>query len=283
MSDAQPIIVVSELQPGEREYLEPRLPPVARWLDCSLDLCEVGAYAEAEILSIFVHSQLTRQVLDHMPNLRFIATRSTGYDQIDLAACSERGIAVSNVPRYGENTVAEHTFGLILSLSRRIYRAYQRTIAGDFSLRGLEGFDLKGKTLGVVGAGSIGLHVVRIAKGFGMNVVAFDVKPNNLIAEVLGFEYAPLDDLFRRSDIVSLHAPDTPATHHMIDLYSGCFRHCQRLGQAIPDLFLLLRQSMSSRNGYIACNHISCTYCHCRHGCKYMPGYRIHNQRSICY
>ena len=209
-------IVVAELQPGEREYLESRL-RAERWLECSADNCPPQEYQDAQILSVFVHSMVSREILDRMPELRFIATRSTGYDQIDLEACSERGISVSNVPRYGENTVAEHTFGLILSLSRKIYKAYQRTIAGDFSLRGLEGFDLKGKTLGVVGAGSIGLHVVRIAKGFGMDVLAYDVRPNNLIAEVLGFEYAPLEALFRRADIVSLHAPYSPATHHMIN------------------------------------------------------------------
>lgn len=219
-------IVVAELQPGEREYLETRLPPVARWLECSVDNCPPEDYRNAQILSIFVHSLVTRDILDRMPELRLIATRSTGYDQIDLEACNERGIPVSNVPRYGENTVAEHTFGLILSLSRKIYKAYQRTIAGDFSLRGLEGFDLKGKILGVVGAGSIGLHVVRIAKGFGMDVLAFDVRPNNLIAEVLGFQYVPLEELFRRSDIVSLHAPYSPATHHMINRESlQLFKH----------------------------------------------------------
>jgi len=217
VSDDNLRIVVAELQPGEREYLEPRLPPVARWLECSVDNCPPEEYRDAHILSVFVHSLVTRAILDRMPELRFIATRSTGYDQLDLEACNERGIPVSNVPRYGENTVAEHTFGLILSLSRKIYKAYQRTIAGDFSLRGLEGFDIKDKILGVVGAGSIGLHVIRIAKGFGMDVLAFDVRPNELIADVLRFQYVPLEELFRRSDIVTLHAPYSPATHHMID------------------------------------------------------------------
>lgn len=217
MIEGQARIVIAELQPGEREYLEVRLPPVAHWLDCTVDNCPADAYADAEVLSVFVHSQVTRAVLDRMPVLRFIATRSTGFDQIDLTACNARGIPVSNVPRYGENTVAEHTFGLILSLSRKIYKAYQRTIAGDFTLRGLEGTDLKGKTLGVVGAGSIGLHVIRIAKGFGMDVIAFDVMPNTLIAEVLGFEYVSLEELFRRADIVTLHAPATPQTYHLIN------------------------------------------------------------------
>ena len=172
---------------------------------------------DAEVVSVFIHSRITRGVVQGLPQLRFVATRSTGYDHIDLDACAERGIPVSNVPFYGENTVAEHTFGLILTLSRKILKAYLRTSRGDFTLKGLEGFDLMGKTLGVVGAGSIGLHVIRIAKGFGMSVLAYDVRQNRLISEVLGFEYTSLEDLLRRADIVSLHAPYLPSTHHLIN------------------------------------------------------------------
>jgi D-lactate dehydrogenase len=172
---------------------------------------------DARVLSVFDHSQVSEQVLGELPNLHMIATRSTGYDHIDNEVCDRRGVFVSNVPRYGENTVAEHTFGLILSLSRNIHRAYVRTMAGGFSLEGLQGFDLKGKTLGVIGAGSIGLHVIRIAKGFGMEVLAFDMRPNNLVAEVLDFQYVELGELLRRSDIISLHAPYTAATHHLIN------------------------------------------------------------------
>jgi D-lactate dehydrogenase len=152
-----------------------------------------------------------------MPGVKLVATRSTGYDHIDLASCAARGIPVCNVPRYGENTVAEHTFGLMLTLTRNIHKAYLRTVAGDFSLKGLEGTDIKGKTLGVVGTGSIGLHVIRTAIGFGMNVIAYDVKPNPVFADVLGYRYASLDDLLAQSDIISMHAPYLPATHHLIN------------------------------------------------------------------
>ena len=220
MTTETPRIVVAEVQPGEQDYLSRHLPPVAEWLECAIQDCPVERYREAEILSVFVHSQVSGKILAAMPRLRMISTRSTGYDQLDLDTCNRRGIPVANVPRYGENTVAEHTFGLILSLSRKIHKAYQRTVAGDFSLRGLEGFDIKGKTIGVVGAGSIGLHVIRIAKGFGMNVIAFDVRPNPLIAEVLDFEYCALDELFARADIISLHAPYSPATHHLLNMES---------------------------------------------------------------
>jgi D-lactate dehydrogenase len=114
----------------------------------------------ADIMSVFIYSTLTAGLIRRLPRLKFIATRSTGFDHIDLAACRRRRITVSNVPSYGENTVAEHTFALILALSRNIHKAYIKTIKGDFSLEGLQGFDLKGKTLGIVGAGHIGLHVI---------------------------------------------------------------------------------------------------------------------------
>ncbi len=217
MTEEQPRIVVLEANEETRTYLQERMPGDVRFVALPIQDSPPEAYADAEFLSVFVHSLVTREALDRMPDLRLIATRSTGYDHIDLAACAERGIAVCYVPRYGENTVAEHTFGLILSLSRKIHKAYQRTVAGDFSLEGLEGFDIKGNTLGVVGAGSIGLHVVRIAKGFGMNVIAYDVQPNTLIAEVLDFEYVPLEYLLGHADIITLHAPYLPATHHLIN------------------------------------------------------------------
>lgn len=173
--------------------------------------------ADAEIISVFIYSDVSKSTLDKLPKLQFISTRSTGYDHIDIEECRRRGIVVSNVPYYGENTVAEHAFGLILSLSRKIYKAYLRTTRLDFSLEGLMGFDLKGKTIGVVGAGRIGLHVVRIAKGFGMNVLVYDVRHEPLLAEVLGFTYASFEDLLRQSDVITLHVPLNKATYHLIN------------------------------------------------------------------
>lgn len=182
-----------------------------------LDETTVESAQEADIVSVFIYSDLHKPVLDKLPNLKLIATRSTGYDHIDLEECASRGITVSNVPYYGENTVAEHAFGLILSLSRKIYKAYLRTTRLDFSLDGLMGFDLKGKTIGVVGAGRIGLHLVRIAKGFGMDVIVYDVRQEPLLAEVLGFTYVPFDELLQRSDVITLSVPLIPQTYHMIN------------------------------------------------------------------
>lgn len=181
---------------------------------------------DAEIVSVFVHSALNRATLDKLPNLKFIATRSTGFDHIDLGRCRERGILVANVPSYGENTVAEHTFALILALSRNIHKAFVHTLARDIPFKELRGFDLAGKTLGVIGAGRIGLHVIKIAKGFGMQVVAFDVRQEPLLAEVLNFRYTSVEELLGISDIVSLHCPYSPKTHHLINLDN--IRHFKR-------------------------------------------------------
>lgn len=211
-------IAFFELEGWEEERLSQRL--AGRRLSFfreRLEQSHLEKIADADVISVFIRSRVSRDVIEALPKLRLVATRSTGYDHIDLEACNRRSIVVCNVPYYGENTVAEHTFGLILSLSRNIHKAYVRTLQGRFSWEGLRGFDLKGKTIGVIGAGSIGLHVIRIAKGFGMRVLAFDPRENRLVAEVLGFEYSPLERLLADSDIITLHAPLTTRTRHIIN------------------------------------------------------------------
>jgi D-lactate dehydrogenase len=174
-------------------------------------------HAEAEAITTFIYSSLGADVLDALPALRAVASRSTGVDHIDLERCRERGIMVCNVPTYGANTVAEHVFGLLLMISHRLEEAVQRTRSGRFDSHGLQGFDLKGKRMGVVGTGDIGLETIRIARGFGMDVLGFDVAPDADAAERLGFEYVSLDELLARADVISLHVPETPQTHHLID------------------------------------------------------------------
>lgn len=176
-----------------------------------------GELAKLDAASVFIYSKLDAAALKRLARLRLIATRSTGFDHIDLKAARRRGVAVANVPSYGEHTVAEHTFALILSLTRNIHKAYLKTTRADFSLEGLQGFDLKGKTLGVVGAGHIGLHVIKMAKGFGMEVLAADSRRQPFLAEVLDFQYVPLEVLLKRSDIVTLHTPHSAATHHLVN------------------------------------------------------------------
>lgn len=172
---------------------------------------------EAEVVSVFVgRSHITPEIMDKMPKLKLIATRSTGYDHIDLSAASERGVTVVNVPSYGENTVAEHVFTLLLALARRLPQTLETTKDGVYSPTDLSGFDLKGKTLGVVGMGRIGQHSARIGRGFGMNVIGFDVFEKPEIAEEIGFSYAPLEDVLKTADIVTLHAPLTPENVHLM-------------------------------------------------------------------
>ncbi|MBI4356048.1 MAG: hydroxyacid dehydrogenase [Candidatus Omnitrophica bacterium] len=215
---ARPTIACFETADWERQYLARHLKGYAvRFFTERLSSAQLSKAKGSAIVSVFIYSRLTAELLRKLPSIACVATRSTGTDHIDLGFCRRRHITVANVPSYGENTVAEHTFALILSLSRNIHKAYVKTMKADFSLAGLQGFDLKGKTLGVIGAGHIGLHVIKMAKGFGMEVLATDTRRQPFLRDVLGFEYAPLEELLRRSDIVTLHVPYTKATHHLID------------------------------------------------------------------
>jgi len=207
-----------EVQDWERELIaQSPLAGRAELHDGCLDDERARRAAGCDVVSVFVYCPVTARAMDEMPGLKLIATRSTGTDHIDIEAARRRGIAVCNVPEYGANTVAEHTFGLILALSRKIFIAYHRARGLNFELAGLQGFDLKEKTLGVVGAGAIGLHVIRIGRALSMEVLAYDVKESAILAEVLGFRYAPLEQVLRESDVISLHAPLAPATRHLIN------------------------------------------------------------------
>lgn len=181
-----------------------------------LNASNASTFADAEIISPFIYSELSRHVLEQLPFLKLIATRSTGYDHIDTVYCRKRGITVCNVPSYGENTVAEHVFALLLSISHRLFEAIERARSERFSPEGLQGFDLAGKTLGVIGTGNIGRHVIRIAKGFEMDVVAADIMPDPDVAAALGFRYVGFDELLSASDIITLHAPAAEQTRNML-------------------------------------------------------------------
>jgi D-lactate dehydrogenase len=172
---------------------------------------------DAEMLVILFWTRIDDAFLAAHPKVRFVATRSSGYDHINLVACRERGIIVCSVPSYGENTVAEHTFALILTLTRRLREVATAERKGRFSFEELRGFDLYGKTLGVIGTGRIGLHVIRLARGFGMEVIAFDSHPSDVTASLLGYTYTSFDEVLRRSHVLSLHVPLTPATVHLLD------------------------------------------------------------------
>jgi len=171
---------------------------------------------DTEVISVFVTSTVSREVIDRLPKLRLIACRSTGFNNIDLEAAAARGIAVVNVPTYGESTVAEYAFTLLLALTRKLPDSLG-FLNRDVPVSSLMGTDLHEKTLGIIGTGHIGQHVIKIAKGFEMRVVAFDPFPNDEVAKKLGFEYVPLEELLKIADVVTLHAPLTPDNKHLLN------------------------------------------------------------------
>ena len=211
------------IKPWEKEYIEAKLKETGlsletEYFDDHLDKDHLPANKNAEIVSVFIGSQVDKAVIDAFPNLKFLTTRSTGYDHIDVSAAKEKNIPVAYVPAYGENTVAEFAFGLILALSRKIYLSVdQIRESGSFSVENLQGFDLKGKTLGVLGTGRIGKHIIRMAKGFEMNVVAYDPFPDENYKNQMGYEYLSLEDVLKTSDIITIHVPYMKETHHLLN------------------------------------------------------------------
>ncbi|MGB9763471.1 MAG: NAD(P)-dependent oxidoreductase [Minisyncoccia bacterium] len=183
-----------------------------------ISLNNVNKFSQYEIISIFINSKINKEILDNLSNLKLIVTRSTGFDHIDIEECKKRNILVCNVPEYGSHTVAEYTFGLILMLLRKLYDAYHQVReTGSFDLTNLRGYELYGKTLGVVGTGRIGKNVIQIANGFEMNVLAYDKYPNNELLKQLNFKYVSYEKLLQNSDIITFHVSYTPQTHHLLN------------------------------------------------------------------
>lgn len=214
-------VAVYNTKPYDREYLdranagqghaltyfEARLEP-----DTSILASGHGA------VCVFVNDTVDAAVLGQLAagGTRLVALRSAGFNHVDLAAARQLGLTVARVPAYSPHAVAEHAVGLILTLNRKLHRAYARVREGNFALQGLLGFDLQGRTVGVVGTGRIGAAFARIMIGFGCRVLAFDPAPSQECRDA-GVEYVPLDQLLGVSDIVSLHCPLTERTHHLID------------------------------------------------------------------
>jgi len=173
--------------------------------------------ASADVVSCGIWSNINAAFLEQCPRLEFIAVRATGYDNVDIAACQQRGIVVSNVPNYADVTVAEYTFALILILSRRIQQVLDYVRGAGICVRDLFGFDLYGKTLGIIGTGQIGRRVIRIGRSLGMNVLATTPRPDPALASELQFKYTDLDSLLKQADVISIHARLTPESYHLID------------------------------------------------------------------
>lgn len=173
----------------------------------------------ADAVCIFVNDDASKEVLAELAalNIHILALRCAGFNNVDLAAAEELGIQVVRVPAYSPEAVAEHTVGLMLCLNRRIHRAYQRTRDANFSLEGLTGFNMHNRVAGIIGTGKIGQATLRILKGFGMKLLAYDPYPNQTVLD-LGAEYVDLNTLLSQSDVISLHCPLTPENHHLLDV-----------------------------------------------------------------
>ena len=213
-------IIFLEATDWEKQILQ-KYPDFLEKVDFSLEkltLENAKKFKDYEVVSTFISSQVSAEALAQLENLKFIATRSTGFNHIDLNCCKKKEILVSNVPAYGSHTVAEYSFALLLCLIRKIYNSYQRIReSGSFTLEGLRGEELFGKTLGVIGTGQIGTEVIKIAKGFSMNVIAYDKYPKEVLTEQLGFKYVSFEELLSQADIITLHVPYNKETHHLLN------------------------------------------------------------------
>lgn len=211
-------IAFFELEDWEKDYIKEHLKGHELvFADKRLQVENAGQFKDADALAVFIYSAINIALLGKLPNVKLVTTRSTGFDHIDLDACRKKNVVACNVPAYGDNTVAEHAMGLLLAVSRKLIPSVERTRKGDFSLDGLRGFDLKGKTIGIVGTGKIGRNMAHFAEAFGMRVIAFDKFPNDSLAKECGFTYVSLDELLAHSDVISLHLPENPETHHIIN------------------------------------------------------------------
>jgi D-lactate dehydrogenase len=210
-------IAFFEIKDWEEKYLREKLPGHELvFYPEALTSENADKVKDFESVSVFVFSEVYKEALAKLPNLKFITTRSTGFDHIDLKECEKRNIVGCNVPFYGDNTVAEHAFALLLTLTRKMHKV-SMSDQKSFSMEELKGTDLNGKTFGVIGAGRIGLYAIKFARGFGMDVLAYDIIFNDFAREVLAYKYVSLEELLKNSDIISLHAPYNKYTHHMIN------------------------------------------------------------------
>ncbi len=208
-----------EIEGWEKEIIKEKLKEhEVFFYEEKIDEINLPPKNDFEIISIFVDSRITEKVLNQLPSLKLVTTRSTGYDHLDLKILKQRNIKAAYVPGYGDNTVAEFTFGLILNLTRKIYQAIDLIKeTGVFSTKEFRGIDLKNKTLGIIGTGRIGKEMIKIAKGFEMKVLAYDPYPDFKYAKKMDYLYTDLNELLEKSDIISLHCPYNKNTHHLIN------------------------------------------------------------------
>lgn len=214
-----------DTKPYDRHYFEhdPRAAEIRwRFHEFRLSAETVASVDGAEAVCVFVNDRLDAACLERLGNLgvKLVALRCAGFNNVDLAAARSFGLMVTRVPAYSPFSVAEHTVALLLALNRKIHRAYNRVREHNFSLSGLVGFDLHGKTVGLIGTGKIGKIMAQIFRGFGMDVLAFDPYPSDEWARGLGVRYLEFEEVLAKSDILSLHVPLTQQTHHLLNASS---------------------------------------------------------------
>lgn len=212
-----PRIVFLEVDPEDTQSVSARFPDAAVHQQVLEGDALINACRDAEVVSCFIYSRFTAEIISKLPKLKLLATRSVGWNHIDTGACAERGITVCNVPDYGSHVIAEHVFALLLSRLRHIPQADAKVERGEFDYHGLRGISLRGKTIGIVGTGKIGRKVAQIAHGFGMNILAVDKCRTVELEDLLDVRYVDLPQLLAESDIITLHAPALPETLHMIN------------------------------------------------------------------
>jgi D-lactate dehydrogenase len=216
-------VAVFDTKPYDRTSLSTAGPDLRwRFLDFRLSAESASSARGATVACVFVNDRLDRPCLKALVDagVKMVAFRCAGFNNLDADAAKELGLTVTRVPAYSPYAVAEHVVALLLALNRKIHRAYNRVREMNFSIAGLEGFDLNGKTAGIVGTGKIGRIAAKILKGFGMRVLAFDLYPDPAWAKTAGVEYSDIKTLAKESDVVSLHLPLTPESKHMIRAYT---------------------------------------------------------------
>ena len=253
--------VFFDIQPYEEKFLKKAVEKhfEAKFINSPLDINYKiqDEIKDAEILSVFITSTLSSDVLEKFPNLKFILTRSVGFSHIDLNYCKEHNIFVFNTPHYGDSTVAEFTFGILLSVIRNIEKGAQGVKKDKIEMEKYTGIELFNKTMGVIGAGSIGKNVLDIAKGFKMKTLAYDPYPSG------DYNFCPLDELIKNSDIISINAPLTENNRHLINretiskMKDGVIITNAARGEII-DTQALLEGLLSKKIAYAALDVVEC-------------------------
>jgi D-lactate dehydrogenase len=235
-------VTIFSTKPYDRQFLDSALREAGHsgeFIEPRLDARTAKLAQGSAAICAFVNDDLSAPVLSHLVDLgvRFVVLRSAGFNNVDLSAAEKLGIRVARVPAYSPHSVAEHTVGLVLALNRKLHRAYNQVREGNFSLDRLLGFDLFGRTAGVIGTGKIGEYVARILHGFGMNLLLYDVAQNTALMGI--GKYVELEALISSSDIITLHCPLLPSTHHLIN--------SERIGRMKPGVMLI----NTSRGGLV--------------------------------